>query len=257
MRWFLFGSEVLSLFSTRWSQLSANLSVSVLVVLFSIVLSGCATTGAEHRQNYPSQGVVRWQGHKAQIPSTLATNVQQTFERLSSQGRVDSRFLIDGAPVINAYAAMTPQGATVIVNAGLIDMTGWDMDEMAFVVGHELAHIALGHLSSARQQSKQRQDQISGVVGTIAGALIPFAGVAVDVGNEMIKASYSRDQEREADTFGLQLMLSSGYDPQGAIRFHQKLMKVSDRQLIPFLSSHPSGEERVNRLRQQIIKLQQ
>ncbi|MEH6625885.1 MAG: M48 family metallopeptidase [Motiliproteus sp.] len=234
----------------------ANWSIAGLLVLLSITLSGCATTAAEHRQNYPSQGVVRWHGHKAQIPSNLAADVQRTYEKLSRQEVVDSRFLIDGAPVVNAYAAMMPEGPTVVINAGLIDMTGWDMDEMAFVIGHELAHISLGHLASAQQEKRHRQDLISDVVGTIAGALIPLGGLAVDAGNEMIKASYSRDQERDADTYGLRLMLSSGYDPQGAIRFHQKLMRVSDRQLIPFLSSHPSGEERISRLQQQIIKLQ-
>ncbi len=228
----------------------------LLIVLMSL-LAGCAGRGDyQKRPDYPSQGVVQWQQQQALLPAQLAGDIRQTFERLRVEAGVDSHFVISGSREPNAHATITDAGPTVILNAGLIDIIGWDADGAAFVLGHELAHIRLNHLSRSRLKKQRQQDGLSGILGAVAGALVPFGGLVVDVGNEMIKASYSRDQERDADRLGLQLMAASGYDPQGAIRFHRQLLALDGGRLIPFLSSHPSGEERISRLQSLIAEMQ-
>ncbi len=81
------------------------------------------------------------------------------------------------------------------------------------------------------------------MAGVPGGGLI--SGFAADV----IDSVYSRDQEREADALGVDYMLANQYDPQGAIRLHELLVKSSSGFRIPFLSSHPSSDERIENLR--------
>jgi predicted Zn-dependent protease len=81
------------------------------------------------------------------------------------------------------------------------------------------------------------------MAGVPGGGLI--SGLAVDA----IDSAYSRDQEREADTLGVDYMLANQYDPQGAIRLHELLVKSGSGFRIPFLSSHPSSDERIENLR--------
>ncbi len=72
-----------------------------------------------------------------------------------------------------------------------------------------------------------------------------IAGLAVD----LIDTAYSREDEREADALGVGYTMSAGYDPHGAIRLHEKLLTASRSSLLPFLSSHPSGQERIENLK--------
>ena len=69
---------------------------------------------------------------------------------------------------------------------------------------------------------------------------------------DVIIAPYSRDQEREADRFGLELMLRAGFDPQGAVRFQQRLQLLSDPSRLGILATHPQGEERVENMQRLI-----
>jgi predicted Zn-dependent protease len=72
-----------------------------------------------------------------------------------------------------------------------------------------------------------------------------IGGLTADV----IDSVYSRDQEREADALGVEYMLANQYDAQGAIRLHELLLESASRFRIPFLSSHPSSDERITNLR--------
>lgn len=78
---------------------------------------------------------------------------------------------------------------------------------------------------------------------------MPGAATIAGLGADLIDASYSRDQEREADALGVGYVMSAGFDPNGGIRLHEKLLKTSRGLSLPFLSSHPSGEERIENLK--------
>ncbi len=226
------------------------------LLLAIVLLAGCAGSGvSRNTPDYPSRGVVHWQDDQPQIPSALLNQIEASFLRLLAQSTVDSRLLISADPMPNAFATLSAGEPTVIINAGLIDMTGWDGDELAFVLGHELAHLELGHLDPERQQRLRTSNTLSDLLATVAGVVVPFGGLAVDIGHQLITTSFSRDQERDADQRGLELMFRSGFDPRGAVRFHRKLISVSGDSLLPFLSTHPSGEERIRRLEAYIAEL--
>jgi predicted Zn-dependent protease len=75
--------------------------------------------------------------------------------------------------------------------------------------------------------------------------LVLISGLSVD----LIDASYNRDQEREADAQGIDYLLLNNYDPWGAVTLHEKLLQMDRGLRLPFLSSHPSSEERIQNLK--------
>lgn len=83
----------------------------------------------------------------------------------------------------------------------------------------------------------------------LGAAGVPASGLITGFGMDLIDASYSRDEEREADAAGIDYTMANNYDPRGAIALFEKMMKNSSSFNLPFLSSHPSGEERIERLR--------
>ena len=79
-----------------------------------------------------------------------------------------------------------------------------------------------------------------------------FASVAADTSVALVDRAYSRDDEREADRIGLEYMRRAGFAETGAISLQQRLLTLRGGTSIPFLSTHPSGEERIENLRQLI-----
>jgi predicted Zn-dependent protease len=80
----------------------------------------------------------------------------------------------------------------------------------------------------------------------------PFITLAADFAVQVIDTKFSRDQEREADDLSIELMMLADYDPWGAVRFHQKALKFGVEAEWAFLSTHPAGAERIERIRAKI-----
>jgi predicted Zn-dependent protease len=81
---------------------------------------------------------------------------------------------------------------------------------------------------------------------------VPAAGLISGLGADIIESSFSRDDEREADAWGIDYMMAAGSDPWAAVRLHEKMLALPGGVRIPFLSSHPSGQERIENLKQLI-----
>ena len=170
--------------------------------------------------------------------------------RISRTANVQSELFIAAGDEPNAFAGPDATGRNIMgINVGMMKLVGADASEYAALIGHEAAHLAKGHGDSGQLRANTLD-----LFGTLVGAGLGLAGVpggglisgfAVDV----IDSVYSRDQEREADALGFDYMLANHYDPQGAIRLHELLVKSSNGFRIPFLSSHPSSDERMENLR--------
>ncbi len=159
--------------------------------------------------------------------------------------------LVDGDEP-NAFAAFVRGRRAVAVNLGMIRLIGDQDDEFAALLGHEIAHWAKGHVDSGRSRSSTIQG-----LGTLAGvglgmAGVPAAGLISGFGADIIESSFSRDDEREADASGIDYMMAAGYDPWAAVRLHEKMLALPGGVRIPFLSSHPSSQERIENLRRVI-----
>ena len=165
-----------------------------------------------------------------------------------SAGTQVELFIVEGADP-NAFAGLMNGRRVIGINVAMLKLIGDDLELYAALLGHETAHWAKGHVDASNARSTTIQG-IGTAIGVGLGAAgVPAAGLIAGVGADMIDASYSRDDEREADAASIDYMLINGFDPAGAVRLQEKLLNVPGGVRIPFLSSHPSGEERIENLK--------
>lgn len=148
------------------------------------------------------------------------------------------------AAYINAYAF--PGGSIAVTRGILLAME--NEAQLAALLGHELAHVNARH--TANQMSKSLLGNVF-IAGAVAyanqrqyGELTEQIGM---LGAGLLLASYSRDNEREADAIGMEYMVSAGYNPQGMIGLMAILQKISHRKpgaIELMFSTHPMSDER-------------
>ena len=142
---------------------------------------------------------------------------------------------------VNAWCM--PHGK-MAVYSGLIQKLSLTDDELAAVMGHEIAHALREH--SREQMSQQAITQTGiGVVGAIFGVGQLGQGVANAVADVTLFKPKSRGMETEADRIGVELAARAGYDPHAAISLWQKMAKAGGGQPPQWLSTHPSNETRL------------
>jgi metalloendopeptidase OMA1, mitochondrial len=180
--------------------------------------------------------------------------VQRVGERIAAAvGReipnAEWEFVVFESDSINAFAL---PGGKVGVYTGLLNLVGSD-DELAAVIGHEVAHVTSRH-------GAERVTQNLGVagIGVLAAIGMEMGDVAPGTRNVIMGAyglgttigvmlPYSRLHEMEADEVGLRFAAAAGYDPRAAATFWRRMQAASaGRQKPPeFLSTHPADERRI------------
>jgi predicted Zn-dependent protease len=187
----------------------------------------------------------------------------RVFHRLSAQASLAPpvALLLIQDPQINAFAV---SGGLVAVYSGLIQQAE-SMDQIAGVLAHEVAHVSQRHLS--RREADLRHHKWLSMGGMVAGILLSKAdadaGAAVATGSQAAAASlqlaYGRDQEREADRMGMQLMSSAGYSAQGMANFFDVMQRhAGQRGFLPdFVLSHPLTAERMSEAQLRAAQLPQ
>ena len=160
--------------------------------------------------------------------------------------------LVDGEEP-NAFAGFVNGRQAVAINLGMMKLIGLADDEFAALLGHEVAHWAKGHIYSGRARSSTIHALGSLVGAGLGMAGVPAGGLISGLGADIIDNSFSRDDEREADAAGIEYMVAAGCDPWAAVRLHDKMLALGGVG-ITFLSSHPSGQERIENLKQLIEK---
>ena len=150
---------------------------------------------------------------------------------------------------IDEVNAWCMPGGKMAVYTGLIQKLQVTDDELAAVMGHEIAHALREH---ARERvSRQMGTQMA--VG-IAGALFGIGELGQGLGNMVADVTLNRPNSRlhetESDRIGVELAARAGYDPRAAITLWEKMAKVSSGGQPPkWLSTHPSHEDRIKDLR--------
>ncbi len=175
--------------------------------------------------------------------SSYAKRLDRLMANLTSVNGKPLSYKVYITNEVNANAA--PDGS-VRVFSGLMDvMTD---DELRFVIGHEIGHVAHNH---AKQ--KYRDAYLTAAARKAAGiysAVGVFSnGVLGDVAENLVKSQFSQSDELEADEYGLQFLQSNGYDQNAALTCLAKLKGSGG-----FFSTHPSSEERVTNLRKRITQ---
>lgn len=121
-------------------------------------------------------------------------------------------------------------------------------DEVAAVMGHEIAHALREH--SREKAGKQTVTNGLARLGGIAASAIfgvdpNLTGTIANMGAQGLGLMYSRDDEREADLVGLDIAARAGYDPRAGVALWRKMAALNKRAPIELLSTHPGGESRI------------
>jgi predicted Zn-dependent protease len=244
--------------------------LAVCLVLFaSLALAGCnALTGAggdtpnatiggaavngpadnsadaeEHARIVAAYGGIY---HDAKVEQAVARIVGRV---VAASDRPDQgyRITILNAPAVNAFAL---SGGYLYVTRGLLALAD-DSSEVAAVLAHEIGHVTANH--AMQRQNKARNALI--VSRVVSDVLDDGAGKLALASSQRSLASFSRQQELEADAIGVKTIGKAGYDPFAAARFlgamaqfssYRSLLGTGSDKRPDFLASHPSAPERVD-----------
>lgn len=155
--------------------------------------------------------------------------------------------LAAGEPSVNAGATFD----AIVVSEGMMRFVRSD-DELAMILGHELAHITQGHVSRSA-----RNTVLLGLGSLIVDAIYPGIGQTAGQIGQLFLNRFNQDQEREADRVGLLYAYQAGYDPEVAARVMERMAaEVPETATAGFFSSHPSSIERFEALERQAAQLE-
>jgi len=196
---------------------------------------------------------VRQQAHlvdDVDINAYLDSLGQRLASAASDPAHTFTFFMVEDSS-INAFAG---PGGFIGVHTGLIDAAE-NESELAGVLSHEIAHVTQRHL--IRAYEKANQMSLPTTAAIIAAVLLGVAtksdaGVAavsaIQAGSLQYQINFTRDNEKEADRIGMQIMHSAGYDPFGMSSFFERLQRSTrlyGEGLPDFLSTHPVTTDRI------------
>ena len=145
---------------------------------------------------------------------------------------------------VNAFQTLDRQGRPlIVVTLGLI-AEARNVDEVAFVIGHEAAHHILGHIAVQQDAARTGARVLAGIAQD-GGADARGVRQAAAIGAELGARRFSRAHELEADRLGTEIAFAAGYDPLVGALFFDRLPDPGDR----FLGTHPP-----NAARQQVVR---
>lgn len=157
-----------------------------------------------------------------------------------------------GSKQINAFCM---PGGKIAFFTGILDQLRLTDDEAAMVMGHEMAHALREHARA--QLAKTRATSIGLTLGAQLLGLGELGNTVADLGTKLLSLKFSRADESEADLVGLELGARAGYDPHAAVTLWQKMNQVSaSAGGLEFLSTHPSGPERIQTLEQNVPRVE-
>jgi Zn-dependent protease with chaperone function len=152
---------------------------------------------------------------------------------------------------INAFCL---PGGKIAFYTGILSQLKLTDDEAAMIMGHEMAHALREH---ARERlAKSSATNLGLRLGAELLGLGNLGGVAADLGSQLLTLRFSREDETEADLVGLELAARGAYRPQASVSLWQKMGAANKGGGPAFLSTHPSGPNRIKQLQANVPKVQ-
>jgi len=244
----------------KGSLMKKQLKSFAFALLASSLITACADSASINREAASSyaqeMGKIRTQG-AIDTSSNTAKRIHNVFHKMVNYAnqanetgqQFNWQINVIKSKELNAWAM---PGGKMAFYTGLVDTLQLNDNEIAVVMGHEMAHALKEH-----GKAKTNFGTVSNIVGAIGGTALSIA-VGTDVTDLVsltkdfaLDKPYSRSAETEADEVGLMLMARSGYNPQVAPGLWQKMAKVSgvSRGALDVLAStHPSDQSRQENL---------
>ncbi|HAT1570932.1 TPA: M48 family metallopeptidase [Kluyvera cryocrescens] len=163
---------------------------------------------------------------------------------------------INGQPVnykvyvakdVNAFAMAN---GCIRVYSGLMDLM--NDNEVEAVVGHEMGHVALGHVKKGMQVAigtnalRAAAASAGGIVGSLSQSQLG------DLGEKLVNSQFSQRQESEADDYSYDLLRKRGINPTGLATSFEKLAKLEDGRQSSMFDDHPGSQERAQHIRDRL-----
>ncbi|MBV8617918.1 MAG: M48 family metallopeptidase [Curvibacter sp.] len=155
-----------------------------------------------------------------------------------------------GSRQINAFCM---PGGKIAFYTGILEQLQLTDDEVAMVMGHEMAHALREH--ARERMGKSAATQIgANVLGQVMG-MGQLGQTVTQYGAQLLTLKFSREDEAEADLVGMELAARAGYDPRAGITLWRKMGAASKGAPPPWLSTHPSNSNRITEIERNLPKV--
>lgn len=233
---------VLLSFSPIWSQTKVNPGFNLFSAEQDIEIG--RQSAAEVEGQLPLLDDPTAQGYIERIGERLVSVVQGP--------EFPYQFKVVNVSDVNAFAL---PGGFMYVNRGLIEAASSEA-ELAGVMAHEIAHVALRHGTNQASKAYLAQAGFGALGGLLGkGSTADIMGAIGGFGLNATFMKFSRTAEEQADVVGAQMLAKVGYDPMSMADFFEKLREQSGKdpsKLEQFFSSHPAPANRAQRIRKEI-----
>ena len=146
-------------------------------------------------------------------------------------------------------------GGKIAFYTGILEQLKLSDDEVAMIMGHEMAH-------ALREHARERlaKSQATSISLSVAAALLglgELGNAGAQIGTQLLTLKYSRDDETEADLVGLEIAARGGFRPDASVSLWNKMVAASKRPGgVSLLSSHPTGPARIRALQAAVPSVQ-
>ena len=155
-----------------------------------------------------------------------------------------------GSKQINAFCM---PGGKIAFYTGILDQLKLNDDEVAMVMGHEIAHALREH--ARERMGKSAATNIGASLLTQLLGLGQVGQTVTNYGAQLLTLQFSRDNESEADLVGMELAARAGYDPRAGVTLWQKMSAANKGAPPQWLSTHPSGTTRIGDIEANLPKV--
>ncbi len=153
----------------------------------------------------------------------------------------------------NQINAFCMPGGKIAFYSGILDQLKLTDDEVAMVMGHEVAHALREH--ARERMGKNAATGMGANVLSQAFGLGNLGSQAMGMGAQLLTLKFGREDESEADLVGMELAARAGYDPRAGVSLWQKMGAASKGAPPQFMSTHPSGPTRIADIEKNLAKV--
>jgi len=233
----------------------------IITLIFGVLVCGCAVnpiTGEERLMLVSEQQDIEiGRSYAPEVEKQLGGAIKddalqnyinyvgQEIAKVSHQSGFEYHFTAVEDKSVNAMAL---PGGYIFITRGMLEKLQSEA-QLAAILAHETIHVVARHSSAAMS----REIGISVLLSSISSESTPQAAlIAADLARQIMALRYSRADERQADTGGLDYMVWAGYNPYAAVEIMQILQSQPADRIPEFFATHPSPENRIDYLRQKI-----
>ena len=185
-----------------------------------------------------------------QAVDDYVTSLGRTIASRTSRADLDWHFRVVNTDVVNAFAL---PGGYIFVNRGVLERAD-RMDELAGVLGHEIAHVVLRHSVQQMQKAEKANAGLTVVCMLTHVCGSAAAQVAINVGGSLVFARFGRRAEQQADSAGFLNVERAGIDPRGMETFFEKLLDEeakmgSQSRVGAWFADHPGTRDRIDAIK--------